>query len=153
MEEDSVDSKVGGDRQWEWIPNERYGPFIFGMPRAQVPYLDDEDEEDRTDMGSGDVATSYSTTIEGVKDVGFWNDILTGVTEEGDFWFRGRQLIGEFYRDVEGIFVGITPEIDDLVMHVCVDFDDLSLMLWVHEDGRIDSVSVGVDPDDVLPRG
>ena len=133
---------------WIWTPNTSYGPFIFGNHLSRTPFVGQE--VSRRDMGSGDIAIDYLTTIDHQTELEFWNDKLMSVDSNRSFFQKGTECLFADFQTIKHLFgceFTVTQEAT-LLVATC---DELDLTIFMQTDWTITSISVGVDPDLYLP--
>ena len=127
---------------WEWIPNQRIGPFVFGQPIPEecLKFV----EKLEPDYENADWETYAFFVEEGklnVARVHVENGGVVTVEVKDTCSYLCRNLIGMKTSEVQLLVGGKWIEEDSWDTGRCLENEDLNITIW-DEKGHVDSVTV-----------
>jgi hypothetical protein len=132
---------------WEVVPHVGIGPVRLGV--APDEFVDKHGFEKTEEDDDGADIWAWYENADGEVFFQTCNAIIVAVNTDGACLYRGTQLHGLDLEQVRSLFAedDVIEEEGDVGLQFEVEALELELILW---EGRVGTVGVSVDPDDVL---
>ncbi len=160
--ENKVSDKVAGKAAilWEWVPNERIGPIVFGNPVSDyVDALSLRLESNEADAGYEE---DYYTVPGADVDIHFENGVVEQISIGDEFVFSGKNVIGAEESKLKSLLGSEPDEINEVELgedgdpHQVLAYPALGLQVWLYH-GIVDQIGCwrdeGDEEEDVSAEG
>lgn len=145
MEDDTLEpTNEAKSISWDWVPNERVGPFVFGkmisgFVRAFSLRLENNGAPD-------EFARDYYSMPDEDVDIYFEEERIEHLDVSQTLTFFGRNIIGMEKGELDAV-LGIAPDdVDEIELgedgdpHEVLSYFDLGLQLWLYH-GKVDNAA------------
>lgn len=135
---------------WDWVPNERIGPIVFGKPISE--YVEALSLRLESNEALADFEEDYYTVPGAEVDIYIEDGLVEQISVGTEFIFPGKNVVGAQEAELKSL-LGFEPdEIDEIELgedgdpHQVFVYPELGIQVWLYH-GVVDRVGCWRDEE------